>query len=130
VSIYQYLADFVLLVHFSFVAFVVLGFLAVIAGRWLNWPWIYSLKIRLLHLMAIGVVVVQAWLGQLCPLTQWENALRVRAGQAPYEQSFVQDWLHRLLFYDAQMWVFVLGYTVFGAAVACLWCIDRRRLHW
>ena len=129
-SIYQYLADLVLVVHFSFVAFVVLGLLAAIAGRWAGWFWIYGLKFRLLHLLAIGVVVVQAWLGQACPLTRWENELRIRAGQAPYEQSFVQDWLHRFLFYDAQVWVFVLGYTVFGALVACLWWIDRRRLHW
>lgn len=128
--VYQYLADLVLVAHFSFVAFVVFGLLAVIAGRWAGWPWIWSLKFRLLHLLAIGIVVAQAWLGQICPLTRWENALRVRAGQAPYEQSFVQDWLHRLLFYDAPLWVFVLGYTLFGAVVACLWWIDRRRLHW
>ena len=129
-KIYQHLADLVLVVHFGFVAFVVLGLLAVFAGRWAGWSLIFSLKFRLLHLLAIGIVVAQAWLGQLCPLTRWENELRVRAGQLPYEQSFVQDWLHRLLFYDAQAWVFTLGYTVFAALVAGLWWLDRGRLHW
>ncbi|MGI9331480.1 MAG: DUF2784 domain-containing protein [Gammaproteobacteria bacterium] len=127
---YQYLADLVLTVHFLFVAFVVVGLLIVIVARWTGWTWAFSLKFRLLHLLAIAIVVVQAWLGQICPLTLWENELRVRAGQMPYEHSFVQDWLHRLLFYDAELWVFVLGYTIFAAVVAGLWWRDRHRLHW
>ena len=125
----QLLADVILVVHFGFVLFVLLGFFAILIGRFIHWDWIYHRLFRLLHLAAIGIVVLQAWLGRLCPLTLWENALRQRAGQSVYEASFVQHWVQRLLYYDAEPWVFVVLYTVFAALVAGAWWRDRDRLH-
>ncbi|MCK6371849.1 MAG: DUF2784 domain-containing protein [Gammaproteobacteria bacterium] len=119
------LADLVLLVHASFVAFVVVGQLLVLIGLWRRWRWVRNRTFRLLHLGAIGVVVLQAWLGVLCPLTTLENALRVRAGEGAYAGSFIQHWLHRLIFYDAAGWVFTAVYSVFGALVALTWYYGR-----
>ena len=126
-ALYGFLADAVLVVHFSFVAFVVVGFLLILAGPLCHWRWIYARWFRWVHVGAIGVVVLQAWLGRLCPLTVWEAELRRRAGQAGYEESFVQHWLQRLLYYDFPLWVFAVAYTVFGALVLALWWRDRRR---
>ena len=123
------LADAVLVIHFAFVAFVVGGLIAILAGKLAGWSWIKHPAFRNAHLVAIGVVVLQAWLGQRCPLTSWETDLRVRAGQAVYEETFVQHWLHRVLFFDAPMWVFVVIYTLFGALVLALWLLDRRGLR-
>ena len=78
-ALYGFLADAVLVAHFSFVAFVVVGFLLILAGPLFHWQWIYSRWFRWLHVGAIGVVVLQAWLGRLCPLTIWEAELRRRA---------------------------------------------------
>ena len=119
---YQLLADAVLVVHFAIVLFVIGGLVAVVAGNWLGrWPWVNSLWFRLVHIAAIGVVVAQAWLGQICPLTTLESWLRVRAGESAYSKSFIEHWVQALLFYEAPAWVFVFAYTVFGLAVLGTW---------
>jgi hypothetical protein len=115
------LADLVLLVHALFVAFVVIGFALILAGLALGWTWVRHPGFRYAHLAAIGVVVVQSWFGIECPLTTLENALRVRAGQSGYGASFIQDWLYRILYYQAPTWVFTVLYTAFGTAVALVW---------
>ena len=74
---FQLLADAVLVVHFGVVLFVVGGLVVVLAGNWLRWRWVNHLWFRLAHLAAIAVVVIQAWLGQYCPLTTLESWLRV-----------------------------------------------------
>ena len=115
------LADLVLVVHALFVAFVVVGFALILVGLARDWEWVRRPGFRYAHLAAIGVVVVQSWFGIECPLTTLEGALRVRAGEAGYGASFIQDWLYRLLFYQAESWVFTALYSAFGAAVALVW---------
>ena len=65
--------------------------------------------------------VFQAWLGQFCPLTTLESWLRIQAGAAAYERSFIEHWLQRLIFYEAPFWVFTMVYTAFAALVALAW---------
>ncbi len=115
------LADLVLVVHGVFVGFVVFGFLLILLGLARGWAWVRRPSFRYAHLAAIGVVVLQAWFGSECPLTTLETALRVRAGEAGYGTSFIQDWLYRLLYYQADTWVFTLVYSLFGAAVVLVW---------
>ena len=116
-------ADGLLVLHALFIAFVVFGLLLVIAGMFGNWRWTRNPWFRLTHLGAIGFVVLQSWLGMICPLTTWENELRQLAGQQGYAGSFVQHWLHKLIFYQAEAWVFTLAYTVFGALVVLAWLL-------
>jgi hypothetical protein len=125
--LYSLLADVVLVAHFLFVSFVVGGLLARLAGLAAGWAWVRSALFRRAHLGAVAIVVIQAWFGLICPLTRWESALRARAGQAPYDETFIQFWLHRALFYQAEPWVFTLVYTVFGAAVLAAWLPGWRR---
>jgi hypothetical protein len=115
------LADLVLVTHALFVGFVVIGFALILAGLALGWGWVRRPGFRYAHLAAIGIVVLQAWFGIECPLTTLESALRTRAGEAGYGTSFIQDWLYRLLYYQAETWIFTVVYTVFGAAVALVW---------
>lgn len=119
------LADAVLVVHALFVAFVVVGQVVILAGLALGWAWVRGWRFRVAHLVAIGIVVGQAWLGVLCPLTILENALRARAGEAGYGTSFIQYWLHRVIFYEAEPWVFTAAYTAFGALVLATWAWGR-----
>lgn len=128
-EIYLLLADMILIIHFLLVVFVVFGFLAILGGRRLGWRWIYRRVFRLTHLVVIGIVVVQAWLGRLCPLTIWENALRSAAGAPGYSETFIQHGLHQLLFYTAPPWLFAVIYTVFGGSVIVFWWVDSKRLH-
>lgn len=118
---YQALADAMLVLHFVVVAFVVLGLPAILVGNWRGWSWVNQLGWRLAHLAAIGVVVVQAWLGQHCALTIWESQLRLLAGQAVHQQSFIQHWVQRLLYHEAPLWVFAVVYTGFAALVVWAW---------
>jgi polyferredoxin len=118
---YRILADLVLAVHTGVVVFVVGGLVLVLVGNWRGWRFVNDWWFRLAHLAAIAVVVAQAWLGIVCPLTTLESWLRVRAGQAEYEASFIEYWLQRVLYYDAPAWVFAAGYTLFGLAVAASW---------
>ncbi|MDX9785938.1 MAG: DUF2784 domain-containing protein [Salinivirgaceae bacterium] len=118
---YQALADTVLLLHFGVVLFVVVGPPVILVGNKFGWSWVNSLWWRLAHLAAIGVVVLQAWLGQHCALTELESALREQAGQVGYERSFVEHWVQRVLYYEAPMWIFVLAYTGFGLLVVWAW---------
>lgn len=124
---YGVLADAVLLVHALFVAFVVIGQLLVLAGLACGWRWVRNRRFRLWHLLAIGVVVLQAWAGVLCPLTILENRLRLQAGEAGYSGSFITHWLHRLIFFDAPPWVFTAAYSAFGALVVATWFWGRPR---
>ncbi len=77
--------------------------------------------LRLTHLALMIFIAAQAWLGQLCPLTVWEQDLRRLAGQSGYRESFIEHWLARLLYWDAPWWVFVAGYTGFAVAVGVAW---------
>jgi polyferredoxin len=118
---WRLLADTVLVLHLAVVLFVVLGFLYVLLGNWRHWPGANALWFRVLHLVAIGIVVIEAWIGATCPLTSFEHWLRIQAGEVGYAHGFIQHWVQRLLFHDAPLWVFTLAYTLFGLAVVAAW---------
>ncbi len=119
--IYLVAADALLALHTLFVAFVVLGLVAVYVGYRFSWAWVRNFWFRITHLLAIGFVVLESWVGVICPLTRWEMALRMRAGDETYSGSFIQHWLHAILYYDAPGWVFVVAYTLFGLLVLVSW---------
>lgn len=118
---YQLLADAVLALHVAIVTFVVGGLVLVVIGNLRNWRWVNALWFRLAHLGAIAVVVAEAWQGVVCPLTTLEMWLRAKAGATTYSGSFIEYWLHRVLYYEAPSWVFALGYSLFGLLVLAAW---------
>ena len=120
-SILLLMADAVLALHLAFVVFVLAGLLLILAGGVLGWAWVRNRTFRISHLVAIVVVVLQAWLGMICPLTHLEMWLRVQAGEAVYSGTFVSHWMQALLYYEAPMWVFALCYTAFGLLVLASW---------
>lgn len=120
-------ADAVLLLHALFVAFVVAGLVLIVIGKVRGWEWIRNPWFRSAHLAAIGIVVLQSWLGVVCPLTTLEMTLRARTGETGYAGSFVSHWIERLLFYRTPSWVFVIGYTAFGLVVLGSWLWVRPR---
>jgi hypothetical protein len=124
---YLLAADAVLLLHVLFVAFVVVGFLLILAGRLLSWGWVRNWWFRVIHLGAFGIVVLQAWLGVICPLTRLEMYLRDKAGDTTYAGSFVSHWLEAILYYRAPAWVFAVAYTLFAIVVVMSWVWVRPR---
>lgn len=120
-SFYLLAADSILLVHALCVVFVVLGLILIVVGKLLHWSWVRNRWFRIVHMATIGVVVVQSWLGRICPLTIWEMALRQKGGGSTYEGGFIAHWLGWLLYYEAPAWVFVVAYTLFGTVALASW---------
>ncbi|HTP95563.1 MAG TPA: DUF2784 domain-containing protein [Burkholderiales bacterium] len=107
------LADAVVVVHFAFVLFIVLGLALIWVGAARAWAWIRDLRFRIVHFAAIVFVAGEALAGIACPLTVWEDALR--AGGAG--ESFIGRWTRRLLYYDFPEWMFTAAYVVFALIV-------------
>lgn len=126
-SSYLFLADTVLLAHWFIVAFVILGLIATLIGGALKWRWVTNPWFRLSHLICIGVVVMQAWAGVVCPLTTLEMWLRSQAGGEVYGGSFISHWLSSFLYYDFPLWVFTIAYSTFGALVLASWLWVKPR---
>jgi hypothetical protein len=113
----------------AFVAFVIFGLLLIWLGRWRRWTFVRNFWFRAAHLAAIGVVAAEALTGFICPLTTWENQLRLLAGgEQRYQGSFLQHWLHRILFFEATDTVFLIAYLVFFLAVCgTFWWVPPHR---
>jgi len=82
------LADFLVVVHFAFTAFVIFG-------GFLTWRWP---RVALAHLPAL---LWGCWVevsGAICPLTPLENHLRHLAGEAGYQGGFLAHYLVAVLY--------------------------------
>ena len=126
-TFYAVAADLVLAMHVGFVVFVVVGLVLILVGKVFRWHWVRNPYFRVAHIVAIGVVVLQSWLGVICPLTTLEMSLRRLAGDATYSGAFIAHWLESILYYQAPAWVFAVCYTLFGLLVAGSWYWVRPR---
>ncbi len=86
--IYRLLADAVLLLHLTFIVFVVTGGLFLL--RWPRLPW--------LHVPAVAWGVSIELSGCICPLTPLENRLRQLGGEAGYAGGFVEHYLLPIIY--------------------------------
>jgi Protein of Unknown function (DUF2784) len=85
---YRIAADALLVFHLLFIAFAAIG--ALLAWRWPPLLW-----------LQIPAACWAFWIeitGGLCPLTQWENAWRIAAGQTGYAGGFIEHYLLRLIY--------------------------------
>ena len=120
---YLLLANLVLIVHLTFVVFVLCGGLLVLRWRWVAW----------LHVPAAIWGAVVEFTGWICPLTPLENWLRVQGNEASYRSDFIAEHLLRLLYpeeltRDLQL-LFGTGVVVLNAAVYWgLWQMHIRRV--
>ncbi len=116
------LADLVLAVHLAFVGFIVCGLLLIAVGRLCGWRWVHRRRFRQVHAAAMAFVLAETLLGMVCPLTEWEAALRARAGQHLYgDATFMQYWLQRWLYWDWSPGVFMAVYAGVFAAIVIGW---------
>jgi hypothetical protein len=107
------LADIILIIHFLFVLFVVGSLPLIWIGGWMRLDLVRNLRFRLAHVAAILFVVVESFVGMICPLTLLED--RLRGGESG--GSFIQRWLHRILFYDVPEWILTTMYVLFAVLV-------------
>ncbi len=107
-------ADIVLIIHFLYVLFVVGSVPVIWIGAWFKLQFVRNRWFRFLHLGAILFVVAESLMGVVCPLTVWENTLR----QIETDSSFIQHWLHQIMFYNVPEGVLTTVYILFAALVA------------
>jgi len=107
------LANAILIIHFLFVLFVVGGLPVIWIGAWLRLNFVRNIWFRIAHLFAILFVVGESLLGMVCPLTTWEDELR----QLETSDSFIQRWLHGILFYDVPEGMLTIVYVLFALLV-------------
>ena len=81
-------ADAVMLIHFGFIAFALLGSFLV-----LRWP-----KVIFLHIPALAWGVWIEASGNICPLTPLENHFRALAGQSTFGEGFVTHYLGPIIY--------------------------------
>lgn len=76
-------ADIVVLVHFLFILFVVLGGFLVLRRP----------RMACIHLPVAAWGALIEFTGWICPLTPLENRLRMAAGESGYTGSFIGEYL-------------------------------------
>jgi hypothetical protein len=118
--LYRLGAEVVILVHFAFVAFVVLGALLV-----LHRPWI-----AFIHVPAALWGAATEFFGIVCPLTPLEQRLWRLAGEAGYAGDFIEHYLAPIL-YPAELTRALqlrLGIAVLAVNLALYaWVLARAR---
>jgi hypothetical protein len=85
---YRIAAEAVLLLHLAFIVFALLG--AAIAVRW-RW-------LTIVHVPAAAWGFFVELTGRVCPLTYAENALRIKAGQSGYTETFIEHYLLAIVY--------------------------------
>jgi len=110
-------ADFIVLLHFAFVVFVLLGGVLLIWWRKLVW----------LHLPAVLWGVVIEFTGWICPLTPYENSLREQAGLEMYDGDFVMRYIMPVLYPEdlTRPVQIVLGLVVLIINIICYYYVFR-----
>ncbi len=81
-------ADCVLLLHFAFVSFVIVG--GMLALRWR--------RLARVHVPVAVYGAVIEFVGFICPLTPLENWLRMRGGEAGYSGGFIAHYITAVIY--------------------------------
>lgn len=117
-------------VHIGIITFNVFGLIVIPLGVWLGWAFVRVLWWRILHLVALLIVALQAVLGRACFLTIWESDLAVRAGETSSNLPLIQGWITRLVFWPLPIWAFAVFYVAIALYVIALWVIVPPRWPW
>lgn len=117
--LYKILADFVVVVHFAWILFMLWGFVLTVRSSICvyilpaaknKWPTFFDRWIfRTTHLAGIIYVAILTILGKYCPLTTLENALRRQYDtQLTYPGSFVVHYIERIVYPEANFLIFII----------------------
>ncbi len=97
---YKITADIIVVLHFTWIIFMLLGFFLTIYGffrkKFFDW-WLF----RTLHLSGIIFVGILTLLRRFCPLTILENLSRARyEPESTYPGSFIVHYIEKLVYPD------------------------------
>ena len=122
--IYKILADAIVVIHFCWILFMLLGFILTLGGFfWKRFfdKWLF----RIIHLCGIIYVTLLAVLRQYCPLTILENSLRPKCNTGvKYPGSFIVYYIEKLVYPDVDVSIILIP-TIFIAAFTVIIFIIR-----
>lgn len=121
------LADVIVTIHFGYVAFVVLGFVAILIGAALGRSFVRNRRFRWTHLVCTLIPPIEALSGVLCPLTTWEADLRRSAGQSPEDISFIAKLVRGMFMVETSQETLTVCYVIFGVSVVAAMFLIRPR---
>lgn len=118
---YGIIANLVVVIHFAFVIFVVLGGI----------PAIWFRKIIWLHIPAVIWGAFVEFSGWICPLTPLEISLRIRAGDDGYALGFVDNYLLPFLYPEnlTREVQIVIGISVILINLLIYWRVLRNMMQ-
>jgi len=125
--VYKIIADIIVVLHFLWILFMLLGFILTIWGffwkSFFDW-WLF----RTLHICGILYVAVLAILREYCPITILENTFRVRYSPlSTYPGSFIVHYIQKLVYPDVNPLILITS-TVFIAVFTLVIFILRPPL--
>ena len=103
------LAEAVVVVHMAFLVYMVLGGFLALRRFALIWP----------HIAVIVYSFYVTLTSFTCPATSLEKWLREMGGQAPYEGSFIAQYLRGILYpaeYETAIWLGCMGIAIASQA--------------
>ncbi len=129
-NFYRLLADLLVVFHCSYATFIVAGLVLILLGGWRKWHWVRNFYFRSLHLLMIAVVVEESLLGVVCPLTDWEDALREKAGETVEQGTFIGRMVHHFLFVKFSDAFLAVCYCLFGLLVVAAFLLVPPQWPW
>ncbi|HEX5354310.1 MAG TPA: DUF2784 family protein [Rhodanobacteraceae bacterium] len=116
----------ILVLHLAIIAFNIAGCVLIPIGAWQHWRWVREFWWRLIHLLSLAAVALQALAGRACFLTIWQGDV----SGTPHAQPLIASWIDRLIYWPLPLWVFAIAYVVVFAYVIALWLCVRPRMPW
>ena len=102
---YEFLAKIILIIHFIFIIFVVLGSFTILLKK----------KIIYFHFPCLLWGLYIQFSSKICPLTYLENWLLKKSGKSFYEEGFISNYIFNIVYpkgIDPEV-QFILGITLF-----------------
>jgi Protein of Unknown function (DUF2784) len=119
------MGEVVLAAHLGVILFNLFGLFAVPVGAVCGWRFVRVGWWRVLHLVLLAAVAVQALFDRACILTLWQAAL---GGAAADRAPLIARWVNRLIYWPLPLWAFAVLYIlVFGYALALFWLVPVQR---
>jgi Protein of Unknown function (DUF2784) len=119
------LVEAILAVHLAIILFNLFGLIVVPLGAICSWPFVRVRWWRVLHLVLLGTVALQAVFGRACILTLWQDAVATGAANPT---PLIMGWVNRMIYWPLPIWVFAALYLlVFAYALALLWLVPPGR---
>jgi hypothetical protein len=114
----SFLADLVMLLHFSFILFVVFG--GLLALRWLGFAAVHLPTV-------VWALFLELQPGTLCPLTPLEQMLRHRAREPSYTGGFIAHYLGPIIYPNMTLQdQYFIAAALFLLTLVIYWRVYRR----